>query len=124
MYNIDPYLLSSSLPLNPNRYTLEIVKDRKKDFDNVRRSGLALFDSEGAETRHIKNLDKYVNQFEPIIEQQEKKEEYDKTVLGKIENALKSTDDTVNDFISKILGNIDYKVYLFFIFLVIVFIKI
>ena len=128
MYNIDNGLLNvlsrTSLPIAPNRYSLEITKNRIEDFEKTRRSGIALWDNENKENNYIKDLTYYNKKIEPIIESNEKKEKYDNSIIGKIENTIIDIDKGTNDFISNIIKKIDYKVYLFALVIIIIFIKI
>ena len=128
MYNIDNGLLNvlsrTNLPIAPNRFSLEITKNRIEDFEKTRRSGIALWENENKENNYIKDLTYYTKKVEPIIESNEKKEAYDNSIIGKIENTISSIDQGTNDFISNIISKIDYKVYIFFIILIIIFLKI
>ena len=54
----------------------------------------------------------------------QKKEKYDNSIIGKIENTIIDIDKGTNDFISNIIKKIDYKVYLFALVIIIIFIKI
>lgn len=128
MYNIDNGLLNvlsrTSLPIAPNRYSLEITKNRIEDFEKTRRSGIALWDNVNAENNYIKDLTYYNKKIEPIIESQEKTEAYNSSIIGQIENTIIDIDKGTNDFISNLIGKIDYKVYLFALVIIIIFIKI
>ena len=128
MYNINNGLLNvlsrTTLPIAPNRYSLEITKNRIEDFEKTRRSGIALWDNENKENNYIKDLTYYNKKIEPIIESNEKKEKYDNSIIGKIENTIIDIDKGTNDFISNIIKKIDYKVYLFALVIIIIFIKI
>ena len=128
MYNINNGLLNvlsrTTLPIAPNRFSLEITKNRIEDFEKTRRSGIALWDNENKENNYIKDLTYYNKKIEPIIESNEKKEAYDNSIIGKIENTIIDIDKGTNDFISNIIKKIDYKVYLFALVIIIIFIKI
>lgn len=128
MYNIDNGLLNvlsrTSLPIAPNRYSLEITKNRIEDFEKTRRSGIALWDNVNAENNYIKDLSYYNKKVEPLIEKQEKTEAYNSSIIGQIENTIIDIDKGTNDFISNLINKIDYKVYLFALVIIIIFIKI
>lgn len=112
----------------PNRQSLNWYSNFVDQLKSGLWSGLWLYENnkkaQSQELKQIKIIENYNKELEPIVkenEDYEKKQEYDKWFLGKIENIFKD-----NNFLKDIINKFDfnYTQIFFFIVLFIILIKI
>lgn len=118
-------LSSSYLNIQPNVSTIDTLKNFVSQLKIGNSQGLA-YNADGidADKKQIKTIEKYNTTMEPIAYENEKfiqEEKYSTSLFGKIENFF---NDTFKDTKNLLGFNVDYKAFLFAIFILIIIIKI
>lgn len=125
IYNKLPTSIFSSnyLPIQPNTESISILKNFKDQLQKGLDQGLS-YGGINEDKKQIKTIDNYNKIMEPIALENkvfEQKEQYDNTLIGKIDNLLSDSFKNINDSLG---FNIDTKSILFALIILIIIFKI